>query len=148
LMTFNPAQINLTTITSNLITYNVGGIQVLNSSEVSLGGPTFVTSNYTGGVFSATGYFDAFYDAAFGGYGWGLLLNAVADVTGGDVTDDFLNTLSLTKVTLTDGTPISVTFDSGLTMGTVPEPSSVVMLATAMVVIGFLAIARKHRNQI
>lgn len=91
------------------------------------------TYSYANGLFSGSTHFDVRYDAASGGYTWGLAALTRAAAAYGTSTSDFLSTLRLTAVTLTDGTPIDVRFDSGLQLSAVPEPASIVLFGTGAV---------------
>lgn len=97
-----------------------------------------MTSNFEDGHFdqngklSGTFFVDVPYDPAYGGYAFGLSLIATAYAWPGEITSNALGTLEMTRVTLTDGTPVSVTFDSGMRFSAVPEPASVTLLGLAL----------------
>lgn len=103
-----------------------------------VGGNGWDSYRFAGGHFTGTFHIDTTYDAALGGYGWGLMLQTYAEAYGSGARVDALNTLKLRAVTLTDGTPVAATFDSGLRLSSVPEPASVVMLgAGALILLGY-----------
>ncbi len=87
--------------------------------------------------FTSTGIFGTFhidtpYNPDLGGYGWGVSLSVWTQAKGGTATADFGHTTSLQSVTLLDGSPVDVTFDSGLQLTdatVVPEPSTLVAAA-------------------
>lgn len=91
------------------------------------------TYSFNGTTFRGTFHIDSQYSEELGGFGWGVSLEALAYAKGGSATTDFINTASLKSVTLVDGTPVSVTFDSGLRFdGTVtPEPTSLALAGCA-----------------
>ena len=79
-----------------------------------------------------TFHIDLAYNSQLGGYGWGVAMHADSQAFGGAAESNFFNTLKLQSVTLADGTPADVTFDSGLQFGSTatPEPSSFVIFGT------------------
>jgi hypothetical protein len=87
-------------------------------------------------------HIDSSYDPALGGYAWGVGLSARANGRGGEGVGDALGTLSLQSVTLPNGTPLDISFVSGLTLTAVPEPSSVVLLGT----LGCVAMLNRRRR--
>lgn len=102
------------------------------------------SGGFDGSVLDATFTLRSQYNAAAGGYLWTVALRADAAGDNGRATSDLLNTLSFTGVTLTDGTPAAVTFDSGLRFGpaAVPEPSGLAMLGIGAA--GLLGYARRR----
>lgn len=62
-------------------------------------------------------HIDTPYDPALGGYGWGVTLSARSFGRDGQAETDASHTMSLESVTLPDGTPVPVTFFSGLQFG-------------------------------
>ncbi len=91
------------------------------------------TQSFNGSTFTGTFQIDAPYDPVTGGYDWAVVLYALSySINGATATADALDTLSLQTVTLADGTPVDVTFDSGLQFPpqsqAVPEPATLTML--------------------
>lgn len=83
------------------------------------------------GRFSGIFIYDAPYDGELGGYKWYVTMTASSSTYGGSGSALLGNTIALQAVTLIDGTaidPAELSFDSGLKLSTVPEPSSIVML--------------------
>jgi hypothetical protein len=80
-------------------------------------------------IFTGTFHLDIPYDPTLGGYGWALAMIASSEVSapGGPASTDAGHTLQLQSVTLPDGTPVSVTFDTGLQLSSVPEPSTLTL---------------------
>jgi hypothetical protein len=99
-----------------------GGVNNLSSS-----GLFWDRYNGQGGTF----HFDVPYDPSIHGFEWYVVLSSLTEAKGGAAISDFSHTLALSSVTLTNGTPVDVTFDSGLTFGTVPEPTSMTLLGIA-----------------
>lgn len=92
-----------------------------------------------GNHFSGTFHIDAHYNSLLGGYGWGVILHAESFAFGGSAAADFFDTMALSSVTLADGTPVDVTFDSGLTFAptaATPEPSTLALFSLGA--IGFV----------
>ncbi len=106
-----------------------GGISG-NGFTAATGNYAWDSFEYSGGHFTGFFHIDTEYDASLGGYGWGVSLNARACGLGGQAEADALGTLTLQQVTLPDGTPLDVTFDSGLQ---IPEPGSITLLVCGMV---------------
>ena len=104
----------------------------------SYGNPTrniWDSVSFDGLSFHGTFHIDSPYNASLGGFGWkvGVFATSISVLQGGSATTDFLDTVSLQSVTLTDGTPLSgVTFDSGLLLtpgaSAAPEPASLTLL--------------------
>lgn len=95
--------------------------------------------SFNGTAFHGTFHFDTLYNPNLDGYGWDVALYAYSPIFNeGSATTDFLDTASLQSVTLPDGTPISVTFDSGLQLNAqaVPEPTSLTLLVVGAVCLG------------
>jgi hypothetical protein len=89
------------------------------------------SASFDGTSFHGTFHLDTPYNAALGGYGWGLGLYATSFAYGGTATADLLNTASLQSVTLTDGTPVDVTFDSGLSFSRQAVTSTALAVSAA-----------------
>ena len=116
-------------------------------------GPSVYTNPTTGdssinGAVAWNAVFDVGYVVADGGYSFTLTAynDSLSYLDGSKASVDFAHTIQLTAVTLADGSPISggFTFDSGFQLSSVPEPSSFVLLASAMVVgVGWLSRRRR-----
>jgi hypothetical protein len=105
---------------------------ILGSSHAQLMNANFAadswdTYSFQGWVFDGSLTFPLTYDASLGGYGFAVSLRTEAVAKGGLGSADFFNTLDLMGFSLADGTPVPVHFDSGLVLGSVPEPSSAVL---------------------
>jgi hypothetical protein len=83
------------------------------------------STEFIGTHFTGTFSFEVPYDAEWGGYVWKVSLVSYSYAAGGSAEADALGTMKLTHVTTTDGAPLSVTFESGLS---VPEPASLALL--------------------
>ncbi len=95
-------------------------------------GPSYswTSFNSEGTSFQGVYTVNAYYDPAYGGYTWGLEVVANTVSFLGSASANLLDTVSLTSVNLPDGTPISpgdLQFASGLTLSSVPEPSSLII---------------------
>ncbi len=102
--------------------------------------------SYDGAHFTGSFHIDSAYDDSLGGYGWGVSLSSRARGRGGEAEADAMGTLTLQQVTLTDGTPLDVTFDSGLQFAppsSVPEPTS--LLTWSGLTLMGLVTARRRR---
>jgi hypothetical protein len=97
------------------------------------------------GIISGDITFIAPYDASIGGYGFTVELYAATYTYYGGGTSDFLDTLALTSVTAANGSPVAVSFDSGLTLSSVPEPSGLPMLVLGL--LGAAGIARSRASR-
>ena len=93
--------------------------------------------------FVGTLHMDVPYDPSLGGYGWGIALSARSHSIGGGTDASSFHSLGLVAATLPDGTPLSVSFDSGLQL--VPEPSPIMLVAAGCVVL-LTATARRRRG--
>jgi hypothetical protein len=94
------------------------------------------TYDPSNGHFSGTFTFDAPYDAEKEGYTWYVAMTASASAKGGSASALLGNTISLVSVSSTDGDSIDsadLSFDSGLKISAVPEPTSLVMLSVGLV---------------
>ncbi len=99
----------------------------------------FESHNGDLGAFSAMFEYDAPFDADLGGFTWNLVAMARTSAKDGSAVSDFGGTLRLTAVLGPDGVPLTasdIRFDSGLQLvpASVPEPASVAMLGTSVVV--------------
>lgn len=117
---------------------------------ISVGGPgsygTWDSFSFDGSTFLGVFHIDSRYDPGLGGYGWGLNMSSLAEAAAGSASSNFLNTLSLESVTLADGTPVAVTFDSGLAApNAVPEPGSLLLAGIGMT-LGVLRLRRKNKS--
>ena len=111
----------------------------LGGPTVSEAGGNWDSAEFSGSHFTGTFHFDIGYDASLGGYGWALGLVAQSYAFGGTfASTDAGHTLGLESVTLPDGTPVAATFDSGLQLQSVPEPTSLMMLMCGIGIIGLL----------
>lgn len=102
-----------------------------------------------GGAFHGAFHLDVPYDAGWGGYLWGVKLSVEAwtpaPVNGPIAISavDMGHSLSLTGVTDHDDHPVTVTFDSGLSLSAVPEPSTNILLSLGAM--GLAIAARRQR---
>lgn len=98
--------------------------------------------SFNGSTFTGIFHIDTTYDPNLGGYGWGVTTSAKTSAAGGSAEANFLNTVSLQGAALPDGTPVNVSFDSGLTFTSVPEPNAMLIWLCGLLCIAFL---RRHR---
>jgi hypothetical protein len=109
--------------------------------------PSWDAMSWNGSTFVGDFHIDTPYDAQLGGYGWGVLLSARAFGGGGIASTDAAHTLTLNAVTLADGRPVDVTFDSGLRFNNaVPEPSTLVMSSIWMGTTGMVWLGKRLRR--
>lgn len=101
--------------------------------------------SFSGSTFTGTFHIDTNYDPNLGGYGWGVTTSAQTSAAGGSAEANFMNTVSLQRVALPDGTPVSVAFDSGLNLTSVPEPDAISFCLCELLCIAFLRMRRVEK---
>jgi hypothetical protein len=101
----------------------------------------FDSATYENSFFHGTFHIVVPKNDALNGFGWGVSMTLHADAfsdpeNGGATSASVLalNSMGLTRVTDPNGNSIPVTFESGLTLATVPEPATIWMF------LGFFAI--------
>ncbi len=105
--------------------------------------------------FVATTHIDAIYDPEYEGYKWRIVLSASAGTswngnfdqpgTGIDGKSSSMRSLGFTSATDADGNLLDVTFASGLSASSVPEPASI----TAWCLMGgVIAVAHRRRRRV
>lgn len=85
--------------------------------------------------------FDVPYNSNYGGYAWCFEAAIETECADGFASAFFGQTIGLTAVTNVDGTPLTgydMSFDSGLTLNEVPEPSTLALWSLGGLVGGFV----------
>ena len=132
----------------------LASIKAYHENSSSLGSPPRVDAvgwdhfEFFGGAFHGSLHLDVPYDAGLGGYLWGVRLGVEASsfptwvaIASSEV--DMGHSLGLSSVTDRDGHPVAVTFDSGLSWNTVPEPSTQILLSLGA--LGLALAVRRRR---
>jgi len=112
-------------------------------------GSSWDSVNFVGDQFTGRFHIVTPFNPALGGYGWGVSLSAWSFGRGGSAEADALSTLRLESVTLPDGTPIRVTFDSGLRFGVqqaIPEPATLALFGIGSVALLGWGRRKRWRN--
>ena len=133
------------TTDTNLSTSYFNALATLDSGTFSASATVWDSTTYDGLNFYGTFHVDLAYDSTLGGYAWAVALYATSLANGGSTQTNFLDTGGLVSVTTTDGTPVDVSFDSGLQFNTaaVPEPSSIILSGVA----GMLGLGHAWRRR-
>lgn len=112
-------------------------------------GYSWDTATFVGNSFTGTFHVDVAYNSTYGGYAVSLGLRSWSIGRSGDSESDASHTLGLQSVTLTDGTPVEVTFESGLQFGpstmAAPAPPGVLLALSGILSLGGFGWLRRRR---
>jgi hypothetical protein len=127
----------------------VASIKAYHENWASVGAPPRVDAvgwdqfEFQGDTFRGSLHLDIPYKAVLGGHLWGVRLGVEASsfptwvaIASSEV--DVGHSLGLIRVTDRDGHSVAVTFDSGLRLNTVPEPSTSILLTLGALVLACL----------
>jgi len=137
---------------NRLLDYHV----LISGGVLSIGdGFTDLTFDPETGAFSGKMIYQAHYDRNYGGYAWKLTVSsgslagyiANSGANPGWAYTQFGHTISLESLSLPDGTILSdsdIAFDSGLTLASVPEPSSLIAAGSAAMILAGAALCKRR----